>query len=155
MAYGTNVDLTTYLTDNGYTVPVGYDPDVARLKGSNYVDGTYYSEFKGTAVGLDAAWPRTGVTGVSSAVVPLRVEHATYEAAILWANDAAALTSGAVISTQQVKREKVDVIEVEYQDNVSDTIDLVDDAIPRYSVIESLLRPLLRVKGFTASALVV
>ncbi len=71
------------------------------------------------------AWPRTGVTdcngdAVPSDEVPIEVKRATYLAAM-----AEITTPNFLIPTitpgKQVKREKVDVIEVEYQ--VADTYD--------------------------------
>jgi len=151
MAYGTDAGFTAYLASTGQTVPVGTIPALARDRGSIYIDGTYWERFIGTAASYDAAWPRTGITGVDD--VPLRVEHASYEAGIIYANDPAALYVSASASGR-VTREKVDVIEVSYQ-GAMDGSDALYDATPRFSVIEALLKPFLKRTSSYPAAMVV
>lgn len=145
-AYGTDIGLTDYATSTGRTVTG--DPAFLRQTASYYIDGTYAYRFKGSAVSMDAEWPRSGVTGVASTSVPDRVDRATYEAALLYDADASALTAGAVSNNGSgaIASEKVDVISVSYHAANSDALsdDTVMDNTPRYDVIENILRPLLK-----------
>ena len=152
-AYGTNVDLTSYAAVRGVTLTG--DLDYLRDVGTDYIDGTYWYKFKGTAQTDDNAYPRVGAT-----VVPERVDSATYEAAMLFDADSAALTSGATSNAGggAVASEKVDVIAVSYHAANTKALsdDTVLDNIPRYSVIENILRPLLnRTRNGTATGFVV
>lgn len=147
MPYGTNAGLTAYATSTGRTVTG--DPDVMRLVASNYLDGLYWTRFIGSPVDTYGdAWPRAGIDGVSSSVVPERVENATYEAALLYQADPNALSSGSVSNNGSgaIASEKVDVISVSYHAANTDTLadDAVIDNAPRYSTVEALLRPFLR-----------
>lgn len=146
MAYGTNTGLTDYAASVGKTLTG--DPDVARAMGTSYVDGLFWDRLKGTPVDLYGdAWPRTGIEGVDG--IPTRVEHATYEAALLWDADNDALSSGAVTNTGsgQVASEQVDVIKISYHamaTSASMANDAVIDNMPRYASIETLMRPFLK-----------
>ena len=151
MSYGTTGGLTAYAALTGQTIGVGTDLDVALYNGNAYIDGgTYWDRYDGEADTLDAAFPRD----IHPLPVPDRVVSATYEASILWSNDPAALSafsSGAGM----IKSEKVDVIQVVYQD-VDEGQDALEYASIRYSTIEGLLAPYIRKQGgFTASAFVV
>lgn len=152
MSYGTNAGLTAYATSTGRTVTG--DPDVLRLVASNYLDGLYWDRYIGEpADTYGAAWPRTGITGVTG--VPERVDNATYEAALLYDADPNALSSGSVSNNGSgaIASEKVDVISVSYHapmDNDHLAGDAVIDNAPRYSAVEAYLRPFLR-SGWGAS----
>lgn len=151
MAYGTTGGLTAYAALTGQTIGAGTDLDVALYNGSAYIDGgTYWERYDGEADTLDAAFPRD----IHPLPIPDRVVSAAYEAAILWSNDPAALTvSGG--GQSMIKKEKVDVLEVEYQ-AAFEGQDALEYAQVRYSAIEGLLAPYIRdVNGFTASAFVV
>ena len=150
MAYGTTAGLSAYATLTGQAIASGTDLDVALYNGNAYINGgTYWRRYIGEADSLDAAFPRD----VVELPIPDRVVNATYEAAILWSNDATALSVVAA-GQSMIKKEKVDVIEVEYQD-AFDGQDALAYAQLRYSVIEDLLTPyLVSAGGFTASAFV-
>tara|TARA_R110000851_G_scaffold178010_3_gene324925 strand:- start:704 stop:1168 length:465 start_codon:yes stop_codon:yes gene_type:complete len=152
-AYGTDLGLTDYATATGRTV-TGTAAQL-RAAATDYLDGTYWYRFKGTALTDDNAYPRVGST-----VVPDRIDRATYEAALILDADASALSTGSVTnnSAGAIASEKVDVISVSYHapnmDSMSD--DTVLDNAPKYSAIENILRPLLnRWDGADAAAFVV
>lgn len=151
MSYGTTSGLSSYATLTGQIIASGTDLDVALYNGNAYIDGgTYWDRYLGEADSVDAAFPRDDYP----LPIPDRVVNAAYEAAILWSNDSTALSafsSGAGM----IKSEKVDVIQVVYQD-VTEGQDALEYAQIRYSTIEGLLMPYLRKSGgFTASAFVV
>jgi hypothetical protein len=76
-----NIDWDTLGTDT--------DHEIALTRGSDYIDGTYGARFAGSPTDPDQinAWPRTGATiygsSIAGSVVPLRVVHASYEAALI------------------------------------------------------------------------
>ena len=141
MAYGTNTGLTDYAAATGRAFTG--DANVARNIASVYIDGLYWDRFKGSpADPYGPAWPRNIYPGI-----PVAVENATYEAALLWSVDNGALTGGGVTNSGSggIAREKVDVIEVAYHAaSGSLTGVAVLDGIPRYDVIDALLRPFLK-----------
>lgn len=135
MPYGTVVGLEQYAIDTGRTLPPDANLTAALYNASLYIDGVYWDDFCGEAATDDAAFPRKGSTEV-----PQRVINAAYEAAIQWILDPASL-SGSGTAGGQVIREKVDVIEVQYASPSGDWS--ISDGIPRFSVIEGLLKPYL------------
>lgn len=152
-AYGTDAGLTAYATGTGRTV--SGDLTQLRTAATDYIDGTYWHKFKGTALTDDNAYPRVGST-----VVPERVERATYEAALIVDADSSGLSTGAVTNAGSgaIASEKVDVISVGYHAPNSSAMsdDTVTDNAPRYSAVENILMPLLkRYYGADAAAFVV
>lgn len=148
--YGSDIAFAAWMADHGYVLPSGAPtPAVLRQRGANYIDATYEARFVGTRAGgyaQERSWPRvnaalrTGET-VPGDVVPLAVEHASYIAA--WAEASAPGSLAASGSASgAVKREKVDVIEVEYQ--AATDMDLIDAITVRFTEIEGLLAPFLR-----------
>lgn len=154
--YSDDATFTTWLTDNGYTLPSGAPSEaVLRQRGSVYVDATYGPRFRGTptdGVTQERAWPRTGASVYGATVpdtdVPLAVIHASFMAAWAEANDEGvleAIASGA----QTIKRERVDVIETEYQDANRTAENMPYDPLapsaitPILSRIDGLLKPYL------------
>lgn len=107
MAYGSNTELAAYLAATGRTLPVGADPDVVRLIGSQYVN-SFDDLYRGTALQTDASFPRD-----LWPVVPVAVEHATYEAAFAYASGVAIFGGGGSAGGQVVK-ERVDTLEAQY-----------------------------------------
>lgn len=145
--YGSEEGLTTFLTDNGYTLPVGAPaPAVLRQRGSAYLDGLYGPRFVGTPTDgftQERAWPRTDAeaygTAIPSNTVPVAIEHASYFAAYQEAVSPGSLSVVANASAA-IKREKIDVIETEY---VTGSGDALKDATPVLSAIEGLVAPFL------------
>lgn len=113
-----------------------------------FPDGTTEVLWSGVRTGGRAqrlAWPRTGATdsdgvAVDPNTVPVEVEYAAYEAA---ARELAApgSLSPDYVASAQVKREKVDVIEVEYA-TVSTSGGRAPNA-PIVGIVADLLAPLL------------
>lgn len=142
--YGTEAGFTEYAAAMGYTVPAG-DVLPAIVRGSVYVDGVYGERFTGVQADMmnDRAWPRIGATiygsTLASDVIPNRVIHAAYEAALAELRAPGSL-SIIVSGSARVVREKVGDLEVQYANPGSDA---VLDAQPVLTVIEGLLAPLL------------
>lgn len=148
MAYGTDQGFSDWLAINGLTLPLtAPTPAILRQRGSQYVDGVYGSRFWGVPTGgfaQERAWPRTGAKAygqdIPDSVIPVAVEHASYAAAHHEAFFPGSL-SVAATHAGAVKREKVDVLEVEY---VAGSGDVVADATVRLTAVEGLLAPFLR-----------
>lgn len=142
--YGSIPSATAYYEAMGYEVPAG-DVGTAILRGSVYIDGVYGDRFSGlpTDPDQDRAWPRTGASAFGSSlasnVIPKRVEHAAYEAALVELREPGSL-SLIVSGSARVVREKVGELEVQYANPGSDA---VLDAQPVLTVVEGLLAPLL------------
>lgn len=141
--YGTEAGFTEYAAAMGYTVPDGAVLP-AIVRGSVYVDGVYGDRFTGrpTDPNQDRAWPRTGAavfgSTLASDIVPKRVEHAAYEAALAELRAPGSL-SIVVTPNKRIVEVKAGSAGVRY----SDQGDAVDGAIPVLTVVEGLLAPLL------------
>jgi hypothetical protein len=135
--YGTDGGFTTWLADNGLSLPAGAPlPAVLRQRGSAYVDATYGNRLTCSAQAGGAeqerAWPRTAHPGVAAGVIPLGWVHASYRAAYL----SATLTGGMsrqIDNQARVVRQKVDVIERQFADSgalvAGEAVGLVDAEI--------------------------
>lgn len=159
--YGTVVNADAYHLARGNTAWAGSDPlkAAALVRASAYIDGHYrtrpndcglmLSRFGGTKTGGRAQvleWPRTGCIDtdgetVDSATVPDEVDRATYEAALRELVTPGSLTPDFVASTL-AKREKVDVIEVEYAVAEAKPGQLPPTS-PTLPIVDGLLAPLL------------
>lgn len=143
--YGSDTGFQDWLITNGHVLPDGaLAPAILRQRGSQYIDGFYGSCFAGVPTGgfeQERAWPRIGAEAsgqtIPSGVVPVAIEHASYHAAYHEALSPGSL-SVAASASGAVKREKVDVLEVEYAVGSGDA---VADAIVRLSAVEGLLAP--------------
>ena len=120
-AYGTDDGLQAWLTAQGLALPPGATPATLRAIGSAYVDAAYEARLQCShrAGGFEQelAWPRAGhrVNGqpVPEDLIPPAWINASYRAAWLEASNPGWAT-GTTDPNRVVKREKVDVIEVEY-----------------------------------------
>lgn len=143
--YGSDTGFQDWLVTNGYVLPEGaLAPAILRQRGSQYIDGLYGSRFAGQPTGgfeQERAWPRTGAEAsaqtIPSGVVPVAIEQASYHAAYQEALSPGSL-SVAASASGAVKREKVDVLEIEY---AAGSGDAVADATVRLSAVEGLLKP--------------
>jgi len=105
-------------------------------KATDYMTAVYRARWEGVRYSEDQAldWPRSGVVRDSWQVdtdeVPVEVQHAAAELALKSAT--ATLLDD---QTQAVVKEKVGVIEVEYNPN--------SPATTRYKQIDAMLRPFL------------
>lgn len=130
--YGTVAGADAYHLASGNAAWTGTnDAKLAALvRGSQYADtlalckrknGSVYTRFGGVkAAGRDQllAWPRIGAydvdgTPIPDDVVPIEMEHATYEAALRELVQPGYLSPD-YVPAQVIKREKVDVLETEY-----------------------------------------
>lgn len=145
--YGDDARFEAWMADNGYSLPDGgVAVAVLRQRGSQYIDGLYEARFPGIrtgGLGQERAWGRTGACAygqeIGPDVVPLAIEHASYFAAYQEAVSPGSL-SVAASSSGAIKREKVDVLEVEYFEGTGDA---AADALVRLSAVEGLLAAFL------------
>lgn len=146
--YGSEAGFTAWLAENGHVLPAGAPtPAILLQRGGQYVDNTYGSRFWGVptlGIAQERAWPRTGAKAYGQTIpddtIPAAVEQASYAAAHHEAQNPGSL-SVAASQASAVKREKVDVLEVEY---VAGSGDVVADATVRLTAVEGLLGPFLR-----------
>lgn len=158
--YGDDSGFATWLTEQGYALPVG-SPSAAilRQRGATYIDGTYARRFTGRPTGgyaQERAWPRTGAyafcDAIGDSVIPDAVIKASYEAAYQEAMDPGSL-SAIGSAADAVKREKVGKIEVEYHTSSAEGV--AGSLVPIITGIEGLLAPFLSPVGGFPSILVV
>ena len=144
--YGTDDAFAEWLTANGLTVSETLTPAILRQRGSDYVDGLYGPRFTGSPTGgidQERAWPRTGATAyrapIADDMIPLKVIHASYFAAVQEATNPGSL-SIKVTASGAVKRKKLEGIEKEFFEGSGD---VVADATIRLSSVDGLLAPFL------------
>lgn len=141
----------------------------ALIRASAYIDGKYQfqnacgrweSLFSGSKTGARAQplqWPRTGATdneGNSIPVdeVPIEIEQATYEAALREIVTPGSLSPD-YVATGAIKRQKVDVLEIEYQ--AAATTPGTVPTRPVITVVDELVAPLLGCKTYSGVAVFV
>lgn len=158
--YGTVAAADVYHTARANTAWAGDDvaKQAALVRASAYIDGKYQQQnncgrwesmFSGAKTGgraQELQWPRTGATDNEGAViapdeVPSEIERATFEAAIRELTSPGSLSPDYVAS-EAIKRQKVDVLEIEYQ-TAADTSGGVPTR-PVLTVVDELVAPLLR-----------
>lgn len=125
--YVTVAELTAYASARAITIV--NDEELILLKAMDYIETRSYSGTKTDEL-QDLEHPRNGETEV-----PQKIKTAQVVAAIL-------IDSGENLfpaSTQAIKREKIDVIEIEYQDNST--------AFTSYSQLNALISPFLNSIG--------
>lgn len=95
MFYGTGSEFEAWALERGLELPSTVDPETALIRATDYIEERYRGRWKGVRAteAQVLAWPRIAKIGsscgvldqdgyeVDPTVVPLRVEHATYEAA--------------------------------------------------------------------------
>jgi len=136
-------DASAYFTARGVTTWDALDTgeatvnrEAALRKATDYLTAVYRDRWEGVRYTEDQAldWPRAGVVRDSWQVdtdeIPIEVQRAEAELALKSASDDLLADQ-----TQGVVKEKVGVIEVEYNPN--------SPAATRYKQIESMLRPYL------------
>lgn len=132
--YVTEADLTAYATARGITI-LASNKEIILLKAMDYIEVQSYWGAK-TDPDQELEFPRNGDT-----VVPEKIKTAQIVTALL-------IDSGEDMfptSEQAVKREKVDIIEIEYQD--------FTNSLKNYPQLNKLLVPFLSSSGgsFTVS----
>lgn len=123
-----------YHSDRGNAAWTGADAvkEAALIKATDYIEQIYAERWGGGLVLLDQplSWPRVGFWEPDSTEIPDRLKQAVCILAL------EALTDDLnPVQDRAVKREKVDVIEVEYMDNAAER--------KRRPAIDGLLRPYL------------
>lgn len=119
-AFVTVAEADTYHTDRANSGWTGTDAvkQAAIIRATDYIEQTYYGRWLGEAVSTtqSLSWPRKCVEGIDDDVVPDRLKSAICTLALeaLSGDLNPALPRGG-----GVKREKVDVIEVEYMDGAT------------------------------------
>lgn len=144
-AYVTLAEFDAYWTDRGKTFS-GSNLDQLKqeaiVRATDYIEQTYYGRWKGTIVSNEQflSWPRN-VDNADADEIPHRLKQATFTLALEALNDDLNPTLG-----RNVKREKVDVIEVEYQDGASmkSIRPAVDGFLRPYVCGSSYNRPIIR-----------
>ena len=138
-SYASVAQADSYFADRGNADWAALDTTAkqqALIKATDFLEATYRSAWKGFRVSSTQAlsWPRVEVVAdgfpIPSSIVPLPVVYSCAELAIRSTTATLLADQG-----QQVKREKVDVLEVEYQD--------FSDPTERYPAVNRLLLPFL------------
>ena len=133
-SYATAAQADTYASDRGLSAWTGdtATKEAALIRATDYLEATYREAWLGYRATQTQAlsWPRTNVEvdlyPIPADEVPVAVRNATIEMAIR------ALTEDLLADqTQRVKREKVDVLEIEYADG--------SDATKRYPFVGRML----------------
>lgn len=145
--YGSDAGFQQWLADNGYERPSDARTDAAlRQRASTYIDGLYSARFRGAPAGgiaQERAWPRTGAVVhrelIAADIVPTAIELATYAAAYQESLAPGSLAAF-LRAADQVKRERVGPIDIEYRDIGSDA---VGAATPVLTEVEGLLAAFL------------
>lgn len=146
-AYGTRVAADSYHTARLNAAWTGSDAvkEAALLRASDWIDGQYEYRFPGyplTGSAQDRSWPRSDAFdrgGMIVTGIPLRIEYATYEAALREIVTPGSLSPDYVAS-QIVTKEKVGAIEVQYADAASAGS---SGLVPMLTAIDNILAPLL------------
>ncbi|MEE4662778.1 DnaT-like ssDNA-binding protein [Pseudomonas alliivorans] len=159
--YGTVADADAYHAARANTAWTGEEmaKQAALIRASAYIDGKFQAQnscgrweslFSGAKTGGRAQalqWPRTGATDtegheIPAEEIPIEVVQATYEAALREIALPGSLSPDYVASTA-IKRQKVDVLEIEYQ-AASNTSGV--PTRPVITVVDELIAPLLGCK---------
>lgn len=129
-----------YVADRGiagWTTLTTSDKQQALIKATDYLEATYRDAWKGNRITAtqSLSWPRSNVIVdgflLPANAVPFAVEYSCIEMALRAASGETLIAD----QGQRVKREKIDVIEIEYQD--------YSDPTQRYPFVNKMLSPYL------------
>lgn len=137
-SYASVSDADGYVADrgiSGWSTLTTAEKQQALIKATDYLEATYRDAWRGNRITVTQtlSWPRTNVIIdgflLDANAIPFAVEYACIEMAIR------ASTGETLIADQgqRVKREKIDVIEIEYQD--------YSDPSQRYIFVNRMLSP--------------
>ncbi len=138
-SYASVAQADSYWSDRGniaWAALTTTEKQQALIKATDFIEATYRTAWKGYRISSTQAlsWPRVDVTvdsfPIPSNIVPVPVVSACAELALRSTTAELLADQG-----QTVKREKVDVLEVEYQD--------YSDPTERYPLVNRLLVPFL------------
>lgn len=157
MSYGTLADSKTYHAARGNTAWAAADDadlTIALLRGSEYVDFMFRSQFPGYKTELRdqvREWPRLDAydiedNSISSTTVPVEVEYAAYEAALRELDSPGSLLPDVTLG-KQIKTASVDgAVSVEYVGAIGS-----HGMRPTLSVVHSIIAPVLTGSGSGSS----
>ena len=131
-SYATEAELATYASDRGITI-VEVDTTILLIKAMDYIETRNFIGAK-TETTQALQWPREVCSGtlncdIDNLVVPTDIKSAQMIAALI-------IDSGDEVQPtveRATKREKVDVLEVEYMDTAS--------ALKQHTKLQDILRP--------------
>ena len=160
--YGTVAAADAYHAARANAAWTGDDvaKQAALIRASTYIDGKYQfqnacgrweSLFSGSKTGGRAQalqWPRTGAadnegSAIPADEIPTEIEQATYEAALREIAAPGSLSPD-YVATNAIKRQKVDVLEIEYQSAAPGSGGV--PTRPVITVVDELVAPLLGCK---------
>ena len=158
-AYGTTADCEAYHLARGNTAwaSASASPDTvreaARVAGSDFID-SYRRRFPGKKTGgrsQEREWPRTQAVDSEGSVIatdeiPVEIEYASYEAALLIVQGVALTPNQDVGGTVGRKRVKAGPVETETEYNTP-------SSQPRFQKIMNILQPILTGGGTTVELL--
>lgn len=123
-AYGSTPGYKAWADERGVSYAGILDAtiDDARLVASEFIDGTYRSQFPGLRTDgrdQDREWPRSGAVdregyAIPSDEVPVEILNATYEGVRRELADPGSLAPDIAVGGGSIKREKVGPLETEY-----------------------------------------
>lgn len=141
-SYNTVAEIRTFASLRGLSLPVDdSDVEILAIKATDYLEG-FRDKYRGskTNVGQALQFPRIGVTVdgqlIDSDVIPQVLKDA-HAMASIEANTTDLLPD----AVQSVKKKKVDVIEIEYQDSTS-------SRSKGFAKVDIYLDPLLRSSSY-------
>lgn len=152
--YGDDTAFADWLTDNGFSLPVGAPtPAALRQRGSVHVDA---HDFPGVPTGgfaQERAWPRTGAEAYGETIpadtIPSAIVQASYAAGYFEAVNSGALTTNSSLDPQvKRKKERVEGVveeETEYFAATGATDETGAVVVP---MVEALLKPFLGCPDF-------
>lgn len=140
-------EFRSYCSKSGHSITGKSDTEIAQAlrRATRYIDGKYRYRFLGIRTnGREQAleWPRMDAVDIEGETIaddeiPFELINAVAEAALRELTSPGSLTPDQV-ETQQVKREKVGSLEIEYADNAGR-----DTQRPLVPVIDEILAPIL------------
>jgi hypothetical protein len=119
-SYGTRAGYITYVLDYyGETIPDDETADASMRRAFAYLNGLQWKGSKTHGRDQVGAWPRTGVSdcdgiAIGDTDIPSEVIQAQYELARVEYNSAGTLSPSGSVRDALVSKEKVDVIQIEY-----------------------------------------
>ena len=132
-SYSSVTFADSYFSDRNNTTWAGFTTDEKEsflILGSDYIDTVFYGSFNGVAVSSSQSlqFPRLNYAGIE--IDYTRVKKACCELALR-------AKTGDLLKDidKQTKKEKIDVIEIEYQTNA--------DPKTRFPIVTNLISPLL------------
>jgi hypothetical protein len=143
-SYVTVIELDNFAALRGYTLPASTpDKEVLLIKGADYTE-SFRSNYQGkkTFSNQSLQFPRTGVYvdcyPVGGETIPQDLKNAQLQAAI-----EVSISGGDIQpnTSKNIKKEKVDVIEVEYQDGNGSLY------APTFPKVDTYLEPLFKQGG--------